>query len=163
MARARRPITLAALEAWSLRNGYAHTIPLLWASWFRRVFHVMLDRTDATAPFRLIDRWGLPAVLSIPDDDDIPTGPDGWPCTLSLLGWPDAILLRAGPGGAWLYSMAVGLALERGRTLIIETTTDHVAAWCAWISRAPQCPEVLTVLPPAGCVHPAWRGLTAVH
>ena len=95
-----------------------------------------------------------PQLISIGDDGDLPTGPDGWPQAKRLLKWARRVIVHAGPGRVEEYQDAVIETVLVGRVLLIETGTAHAEAWRV-LAVAARPDHSVHVLLPAHGPHPA--------
>ena len=111
-----------------------------------------LHRADR-APLGDMRRSALPLLSWIGDDDDTPTGPDGWRSALPAIRWARSAILHAAGGESAHYASAVMGALATGRLLLVETSTAHVQAWAAALAGTP----TLVVVPRDGKPHPVHR------
>jgi hypothetical protein len=108
-----------------------------------------LHRTER-APLGDMRRSPLPLLAWIGDDDDTPTGPDGWRPALAAIHWARGAMLHAAGGEAAHYANAVIGTLATGRMLLVETSTARVEAWATALAGTP----TLVIVPREGKPHP---------
>lgn len=106
---------------------------------------------DAPVPSRVLVATGRPTILLIGDDDETPSGPDGWHCARRARKWGRRALIHAAGGDADHYraaAIAVGVV---GRLVLVETNSAHCDAWHRWLH--PVMPGLVIGTRP-GDVHP---------
>lgn len=107
-------------------------------------------RRHAVAPMGILKRAPLPALVLLGDDDYASTGPAGWACFPRLLRWARGALIHASGGDVHTYRMAIGMALEAKRFLLIEADTAHADEWeAAFLEAVPVVP-FLKIIPSDG-------------
>ena len=93
-----------------------------------------------------------PALIVVGDDDNRTTGPMGWAATAQMMQWARGCLLHATGADQRSYALAVTMAEDLGRLLLVETSSDAAEAWLSVLQGA----DVPTVLlrPTGDGVHP---------
>ena len=117
------------------------------------IIAVQFLHRDERAPLGDMRRSPLPLLAWIGDDDETPTGPDGWRPALAAIHWARNAMLHAAGGEAVHYSSAVLGTLATGRLLLVETSTNHVQGWAAALGQTP----TLVIVPREGKPHPVDR------
>ncbi len=136
---------VATLTPWKL--------PLLRAARSGDVAYFELDRGAKLLPEEMAP-IGKPAVVVIGDDDDMATGPAGWPGTRRLLRyWASGALIHAAGGEASHYEVAIGWAQQLRRVVIVETSSTYAEDWMATLPA--QTAKLL--IWPTGGAHPIQR------
>ena len=133
-----------------------HRIPLLRGLRDGRIGHIEVSRKGSAKTLKsFLAAVKLPAVVLIGDDDDEPTGPDGWHVAPRLLSWARLLVLHGTGGEAAHYQAVVDQAPKFGRALIVECTSAHLPLWIAAAARHTR-PGVRVVIhrPAIGAVHP---------
>ena len=116
--------------------GADHRVPVLQALYAGRIGTWEAQRTGCTgACKRFLVMVRKPALVIIGDDDDFPTGPDGWPVAQRLLRWARQVVIHGAGGHPAHYEGAVMAAEVVGRLLLVECGTAHVEAWKAAAQR----------------------------
>jgi hypothetical protein len=142
---------IAVLE----RAGDQCAVSLFRAVRDRRIALGFVPRGVRGGGIRSIKRARLPAVVLLPDDDGLSTGPAGFPAARSVLRWCRGLLLHAAGGEPVHYEMAVEMAEAEGSCALIETGTEHAEAWLEAARRAaaPRRHRTLAIWPRNG-LHP---------
>jgi len=102
-------------------------------------------------PWRILESTRRPIIILIGDDDGESTGPAGWACAKHLRCWGKSAMVHAAGGLAEHYETAVSGAMTARRYILVETTSEHRAAWERLL--APGMP-VLSIRPDEGSSHP---------
>lgn len=128
---------------------------LLLATAARRIaLTAIIGRRTAWTPRAL--KTALPTVVTIGDDAGDSRDPDEWRCAISAIAWTRAAIVHGTGAEAWHYREAIRAAELKGRCLLIETDSAHVAAWLAALQ--PRQIPVLSIIPPPGTgAHPRVR------
>jgi hypothetical protein len=100
---------------------------------------------------RLLSSNG-PRVVLIADDAGNSRDPDEWRCAISAIAWARAALVHGTGGKVEHYREAVAAAEVKGRCLLVETDSAHVASWMAAIQ--PRKIPALMFIPHPGGSHP---------
>ena len=127
----------AAVIAHLSQSGFAFKVPLYRAAQAGLISLCEITR-DGTPPLKRLDRTGRPVVILVGDDDYASTGPTGWISTRKLMHWTRAALVHGSGGTAEDYCGAVALAIRWNKFLLVETSSDHLAAWTEVVQRAPR-------------------------
>lgn len=107
---------------------------------------------EAPLPVKELERCNRPVLALVGDDDGLDCGPDGWAARPRLAGWARHAVIHATGGDVASYALAVGIALERRRVVLVETGTKHGPAWHQLFAKAGV--PTLNVIPSGGGVHP---------
>lgn len=86
-------------------------------------------RRDAVVPIKVLERSLRPLIAIIGDDDYDSTGPGQWPATRRLFRWARGAMIHATGADVPSYQMAIGMALQCRRLLLIETDSAHAREW----------------------------------
>ncbi len=132
---------------------YAFKVPLYRAAQMGVISLCEVVR-DGTPPLKRLDRTGRASVVLIGDDDYASTGPTGWVATRKLLYWASAALVHGTGGTADDYSRAVVMAIQWGRVLLVETSSEHLMGWAGVVQNAPHQIAAVFKRPTAPGVHP---------
>jgi hypothetical protein len=125
------PLAIARAIALCSQAGAEHHVPLFKAAGVGRIsFTAVVDRI-AFPNLRKIDKFGLPGIVLICDDDEIASGPSPWDCADRALSWARAAVVHSTGGLPQHYAMAIGLAEEFRRLVVIDTCTAHASSWLA--------------------------------
>lgn len=121
--------------------GADHRVPILQALYAGRIGTWEARRTGCTGQCkRFLAMVRKPALVIIADDDDAPTGPDGWPVAARLMRWARQVVIHGAAGHPAHYEGAVMAAEVVGRLLLVECTSGTVEAWKAaarrWAAQA---------------------------
>jgi hypothetical protein len=108
---------------------------------------------DRTVPAKVLERSLRPLVVVLGDDDYASTGPSAWAATRRLFRWARSAMVHASGADAPSYQIAIGMALTRGRFILIETDTTHAQEWGDALT-AHRIP-FLGIVPGGDGVHPA--------
>ena len=109
------------------------------------------------APRRLLEGARRPTCTWLQDDDEVSTGPSGFPSAKWLCTrWARMALVHGAGGEREHYAGAVIATLTHGRVLFIETDSRHADEWCDLLGNGTRIP-VLKIIPPDGRQHPAPR------
>ena len=130
-----------------------HRVPLLREVRSGRLALVEPDREGLISSTRL-KRLARPVLVLLGDDDEFPTGPDGWACAEGVLSWARHVVIHGAGARADDY-LAFGLAAQiTGRLLVIETCSDRVEDWHAAARRLASRAVCQRIVPPVGQPHP---------
>lgn len=135
-----------------------HYLPLLDAAARGTITLVVISDRSRRLPQRRLDRYRLPTILLLGDDDHQDTGPAGWRCARDAAAWGAAGIVHGAAGRASDYADAVAAAVVMRRLLFVETASRHVQAWGALMPGKP----VLHLVPEVGA-HPVTPGRGDVH
>lgn len=138
--------------AW-LVAAQAPQLPLYRAVADRRIGLLTLHDARNRWPAADLARNNRPLVVLIGDDPGpgLPSlGPLKWKAAERLRRWCRAVVVHAAGGEPQHYAAAVRTAERAGRVGLIETSTDHAAAWCDYLG----CPHSLLIVPCNGLPHP---------
>jgi len=109
---------------------------------------------------RTLESTGRPILILIGDDDGESTGPAGWACAKRLRYWGKRAMVHSAGGLAEHYETAVQGALMARRFILVETTSEHRAAWERLLSPGMHVLSIRThegdshpILPPAREMH----------
>lgn len=91
--------------------------------------NVVEPTRDRMVPAGLLERSLRPLITIIDDDDYASTGPAGRPSTRRLFRWAQGAMVQATGAGAPSYQMAIGIAIQCRRFLLIETDRAHMREW----------------------------------
>lgn len=139
------------------QTGFEFRIPLITAVLDGRIAHFEVQRSGSVSELKRFMALAArrPTLVLIGDDDDEPTGPDGWPCAQRLLKWARVIVLHATGAERWHYETTVNTAEARGKVLMIETNSAQLPAWMAATKRwAPQAGVQVLQVQPGEPAHP---------
>lgn len=135
----------------------APQLPLFRAVADRRIALVAVGRPDNAWPAAIIaraTRRGRPAVVLVGDDPAAgfpdALGPLRWKAAARLGRWCNWVMIHAAGGEHGHYSAAVQAAELVGRVALIETGTQHAAAWSGFLG----CRHTLLIAPRDGLPHP---------
>ncbi len=110
--------------------GAHHRAVLMQALYRGHIAHYEVHRST---PARVVKTFMAsacrPELLLIGDDDDLPTGPEGWGQAKRILRWARHVIIHAAAGRVEEYYEAVATAILIGRVCMVETTTEHMDAW----------------------------------
>lgn len=126
-----------------------HYLPMLDAAARGVITLMVISDRCKRLPQRRLDRYRLPTILLLGDDDHADTGPVGWRCAREAAGWAAAAIVHGAAGKAADYAEAVAAAVALRRLLFVETASRHVQAWGALMPGKP----VLHLVPELGS-HP---------
>ena len=132
--------------------GSEHHIPLMQAAGVGRiVLTALVDRLQRPNLYAL-NKEKRPALILVGDDEGRTTGPLGWIASTQLMQWARGALVHATGADQQSYMLAVTMAEQFGRMLLIETASNAAEAWAAKLQQA----EVFTILllPTGDGVHP---------
>lgn len=116
--------------------GVNHRVPVLQAVYAGRIGTWEARRTGCSGQCkRFLAQVRKPALVIIGDDDDAPTGPDGWTVAQRLMGWARRVIIHGAGGHPAHYEAAVILAEAVGQLLLVECTSATVEAWKATARR----------------------------
>jgi hypothetical protein len=129
-------------------------IPLFRAVADRRIALGYVPR-GARSGLGSIKRARRPAVVLLPDDDGLSSGPEAFPAARAVLRWCRGLILHAAAGEPQHYEIAVAMAEAEGSCALAETGTEHAEAWLEAARRAaaPRRHRALAIWPRNG-VHP---------
>lgn len=113
-----------------------HHIPLFQAAGAGRIAMTALTDRLSRPNINALRKARRPALILVGDDEGATTGPLGWAATAQLMGWAKGAVVHGSGGDRTSYMMAVLLAEDFGRLLLIETSSDAVASWAAALVRA---------------------------
>ncbi len=117
-----------------------------------------LTARSTAFPWKMVNKFRLPTVGIIGDDDYSASGPDGWASARAAIGWCAAAIVHAAGAEAAHYAEAVLSAQQIGRLLLIETDSANAPAWLARLTHRP----VLLIQSMDG-PHPVMPAKGAVH
>jgi hypothetical protein len=147
----RGPQLTSALRWSENRPGYAAFGELLLAVDAGRIaLTVLMNRRVSWTPRSL--KSSLPTIVLVGDDHGDSRDPDEWRCSMSVIAWARSAIVHGTGAQVWHYKEAIRAAELTGRCLFIETDSRHAPAWAAAIM--PRRIPCLSVIPPAGGVHP---------
>jgi hypothetical protein len=147
------PAQFATVIAHLSQSGYGFKVPLYRAAQGGMISLCEITR-DGTPPLKRLDRTGRPMVILVGDDDYASTGPDGWVATRRLMYWTKAAIVHGSGGTAEDYCGAVAMAIQWGKLLLIETSSEHLMAWASAVQNAPHRITAVFKRPTAPGVHP---------
>lgn len=98
-------------------------LPLIRAASAGKVSLAFVRRGASWCEINQIERWvRRPTIAIIGDDDDLSSGPTGFPCARRLARyWARAVLVHAAGGLAEHYELALAGAHTYRRVLLVET------------------------------------------
>jgi len=149
------PRAIAAMQV----AGAGFRVPLLQGLYHGMIAFLDVSReTSSGTVKRFISGIVLPAVVVIGDDDDLPSGPDGFAPAQRLLKWAHQVVIHGAGGEAEHYRAAVLAAQITGRFLMVECSSPMIPAWTAAARKWATNAVVQVVQPAPGLVHPKpWR------
>lgn len=95
----------------------------------------------------------LPRVLLIGDDAGDSRDPSEWRCAMSAMAWARSAVVHGTGAKPDHYKIAIELAVQTGKCLLVETDSDHAPVWADGL-HAPGFPLFLFI-PPGGGTHPS--------
>lgn len=115
------------------QTGFDFRIPLVQAVLDGRIAHFETRRSGCARRLKVFLALTArrPTLILIGDDDDCPTGPDGWPVARRLLRWASFIVLHGTGAERWHYETTINTAELCGRVLMVETSSAMLPAWSA--------------------------------
>ena len=130
----------------------AHHIPLLKAACAGQVAVTFLSSRLSRPNIYALGKEKRPSLILVGDDEGRTTGPMGWVATAQMLQWAKGALVHATGGDQQSYTLAVTMAEQLGRLLLVETSSDAAEAWVTELQKV----GVFTVLllPTGDGVHP---------
>jgi hypothetical protein len=102
----------------------------------------------------------LPILAVISGNNDFPCGPDQWRSARFLTAWARTAMVHGAVAKPKHYQMAIMMALNTGRALLIETASFFTEPWTALM--AGKIP-VTGFVPPYGGMHPDIPAGETVH
>ena len=84
---------------------------------------------DRVVPTKILERSLRPLIAIIGDDDYASTGPAAWPATRRLFRWAKGAMVHATGADAPSYQIAIGMAMQCRRFVLIETDSTHAREW----------------------------------
>ncbi len=130
----------------------AHHVPLFQAAGVGRIAMTGLADRLSRPNLYSLNKSKQPALIVVGDDDHGTTGPMGWAATAQMVQWARGCLLHATGGDQRSYALAISMAEDFGRLLLIETSSDAAEAWLS-VLRAADVPTVL-LRPTGDGIHP---------
>lgn len=112
-----------------------HRLPLFRAACDGRIALIEPQRGSIIAG-RVLKSIRRPAILLIGDDDETPSGPNGWACARRARRWASAAIVHAAGGDAAHYRAAVEAAERHQRVLLVETTSRYQETWASFLPPA---------------------------
>ena len=150
-AHLRRPDLEAACDA--LARAAAPHLPLARAAADGRLSLCFLNGPDAPWPARILGELRLPVVELVGDDPgphpEAALGPQGWKAAERLRRWCRWSMVHGAGGEPSHYAAAAEAAEAVRRVALVETSSLRAMARRRFLG-----PAGLTILPPAGAVHP---------
>jgi hypothetical protein len=147
----RRPDLEAACDA--LARAAAPLLPLMRAAADGRLSLCILQTPDAPWPARTLGELRLPVVVLVGDDPgphpEAALGPQGWKAAERLRRWCRWSMVHGAGGEPAHYAAAAEAAEAVRRVALVETSHLRAMSWRRFLG-----PAGLTILPPAGMVHP---------
>jgi hypothetical protein len=113
--------------------------------------NVTLLARDTLIPARLLRDTTRPLVVLLGDDDEQPSGPNGWRAWRRLKPWARGALIHAAGSDVHTYRVTVAMAVLHRKFLLIETTSRHAPDWACVLDQA-RIPAMAVL--PRGGVHP---------
>lgn len=132
--------------------GSDHHVPLLQAVGVGRIAMTMLGDRLARPNLYALNREKRSGLVLIGDDEGNTTGPAGWAAAAQAMQWARGGLIHATGGDRRSYMLAVTMAEQVGRLLLIECSSDAAEAWASALQAA-SVPAVI-LLPTGDSVHP---------
>ncbi len=125
-----------AIDLYS-RTGFDFRIPLIQGVLDGRIAHDEVQRPGSARRLKafLALTARRPTLILVGDDDDAPTGPDGWPTARRLMRWARVVVLHGTGAERWHYETSVNTAELCGRLLMVETSSAMLPAWMAATKR----------------------------
>jgi len=145
------PAAIATMQA----AGAGFRVAPLRALYEGRIAHLDVARgTSNNKVKHFIAAACRPELVIIGDDDDLPSGPDGFATAPRLLKWARQIVLHGAGGEASHYEQAVLAAQITGRVVMVECTSPTIPAWVAATRKWATTSAVQILHPPSGILHP---------
>ena len=143
-------------------SGAGFYVPLL-----RRVMQGEVNacwpmRDTLMPPLYRLGKSGRPLIVVVGDDDYRPAGPDTWACASKLRAWAAFAIVHGTGGKPEHYALAVEMAVQVRRLVLIETTSAAAQDWAGFLREHSPALSFMGVLPPDG-VHPVMPDKGQVH
>ena len=129
-----------------------HHIPLLKAAAVGRIAATFLTDRLSRPNIYALGKEKRPSLIMVGDDEGRTTGPMGWVATAQLMQWAKGALVHATGGDQQSYMLAVTMAEQFSRLLLVETSSDAAEAWVTGLRKVGVFTIVL--LPTGDGVHP---------
>lgn len=147
------PAALALIVAEMHRAGCTWHIPLIRAVAEGRIALAFVLAHERARLVKL-DRSGRPSILILSDDEDGRADAlSGWPSLRRIMCWARGAIIHASGGLPEHYELAVQVAEECQKLLIIDTAYKRLSAWISAVETAAFSIPIRLIVPPLGCVH----------
>lgn len=146
------PRNVARAIALCRANDAEHHVVLLEAAAARQLAYTALGSRLARPNLHALNKAAGPALIVVGDDDGDTTGPTGWLALPQLATWARGAVVHGTGGDRPTYQLAISMAQEVGRLLLVETSSDAVEPWALALARAGV--RSLCLVPSSGGVHP---------
>lgn len=146
-----------AIDMMQRAGDFAHTA-LLEAVRARSIDMAFASNRSAALPWGRIRKSPRPVLILIGDDDDTPTGPDGWLFARKFTSWARGAIVHGAGAKREHYELAVQGAVACRQFLVIDTASRHVTAWLGLLANV----QTLVIYPADG-VHPTTDVWETVH
>jgi hypothetical protein len=146
------PRNVARAIAFCRANDAEHHVVLLEAAAAKRLAYTALGSRLARPNLHALNKAAGPALVLLGDDDGDTTGPAGWVALPQLTTWARYAVIHGTGGDRPTYQLAISMAQEVGRLLLVETSSDAVEPWTRALTRAGV--RTLCFVPSGGGVHP---------
>jgi hypothetical protein len=142
----------------------APQLPLLEAAASGAIGLLLLRNPATPWPTATMRKSTGPTIVLIGDDPDVrdaaSLGPDQWSCVRNIRYWqPAGCLIHAAGGKPEHYRMAVTVALQLRRVVVVECSSATAPAW----AQALRCRNTMVIIPPNGAPHPVAPARWSAH
>lgn len=123
------PKSIAGAIAFCQAHDSDHHVPLLQAAGAGRIAFTPVTNRLSRPNINALGKARRPALILICDDAHDTTGPLGWAATAQVAQWARGAMVHGTGGNRQSYMLAVLMAEQCGRFVLVETSSDAADAW----------------------------------